>query len=106
MLGWPGLRGGLTASLAAGGLFFFLFLLGGMGAGDVKLMAAVAAWAGTANVVNLVFRCCSWLDAWAILQKETSRKMLLEGSSLLRRMVKEIFNRNFGWALMDNRLCF
>jgi hypothetical protein len=46
------------------------------------------------------------LDSWAILQKETSRKMLLEGSSLLRRMVKEIFNRNFGWALMDNRLCF
>jgi hypothetical protein len=57
------------------------------------------------NVVNLVFLCCSWLDAWAILQKETSRKMLLEGSSLLRRMVKEVFNRNFGWAPMDKRLC-
>jgi prepilin peptidase CpaA len=55
MLGWPGLRDGLTASLAAGGLFFLLFLLGGMGAGDVKLMAAVTAWAGTANVINLVF---------------------------------------------------
>jgi hypothetical protein len=45
------------------------------------------------------------LDVWAILQKETSRKMLLEGSSLLRRMVKEVFNRNFGWAPMDKRLC-
>jgi prepilin peptidase CpaA len=55
MLGWPGFKDGLSGSLAAGGLFFVLFLLGGMGAGDVKLMAAVTAWAGTENVVNLVF---------------------------------------------------
>jgi hypothetical protein len=58
------------------------------------------------NIANIVLLCCSWLDSWAILQKETSRKMLLEGSSLLRRMVKGIFNINFGWVLMDNRLCF
>jgi hypothetical protein len=57
------------------------------------------------NAANIVLLCCSWLDAWAILQKETSRKMLLEGSSLLRRMVKEIFNRNFGWAPVDKCLC-
>ena len=48
--GWPGLRGGLAGMLLAGGIFFLLFLLGGMGGGDVKLMAAVGAWVGLAQV--------------------------------------------------------
>jgi hypothetical protein len=57
------------------------------------------------NAANIVLLCCSWLDAWAILQKEMSRKMLLEGSSLLRRIVKEFYRREFGWAPVDYRLC-
>jgi prepilin peptidase CpaA len=55
VLGWPGFRDGLIASLGAGGLLFLLFLLRGMGAGDVKLMAAVGAWAGRVYIVNLLF---------------------------------------------------
>jgi prepilin peptidase CpaA len=39
-----------VAGLAVGfGLFFPLFVLGGMGAGDVKLMAALGAWLGPAG---------------------------------------------------------
>src|SRR2546427_11878372 len=53
--GWPGLTDGLRASLIAGGGLFVLFLLGGMGAGDVKLMAAVAAWDGSERVSDLLF---------------------------------------------------
>jgi hypothetical protein len=45
------------------------------------------------------------LDDWAILQKETPKKILLERSSRLRKMAKEFFNRCFGWAPVDNRLC-
>ena len=52
--GWPGLRSGLQGVALAGGLFLLLFLLGGMGGGDVKLMAAVAGWAGTAQVAALL----------------------------------------------------
>jgi len=48
--GWTELRGGLLGMLFAGGIFFLLFLLGGMGGGDVKLMAAVGAWVGLAHV--------------------------------------------------------
>src|SRR6266404_6345311 len=48
--GWTELRSGLAGMLFAGGIFFLLFLLGGMGGGDVKLMAAVGAWVGTAQV--------------------------------------------------------
>jgi prepilin peptidase CpaA len=44
--GWSELRAGLAGMLIAGGIFFLLFLLGGMGGGDVKLMAAVGAWVG------------------------------------------------------------
>ena len=48
-LGLGGLRGAgvaLLASLIAGSVFFVFFIAGGMGAGDVKLMAAVGALAG------------------------------------------------------------
>lgn len=51
MWGWPGLKGGLIGLLAGGGVFFVLYLLGGMGAGDVKLMAAVGTWAGGGRTV-------------------------------------------------------
>ena len=54
MLGWVGLKGGLTGLLLAGGIFYFLFLLGGMGGGDVKLMAAVGAWAGVRQVETIL----------------------------------------------------
>jgi prepilin peptidase CpaA len=47
--GWAGLKGGLAGMAFAGGIFLLLFLLGGMGGGDVKLMAAVGAWVGFAQ---------------------------------------------------------
>lgn len=44
--GWRGTLDGLAAGLLGGGVFFVFFLVRGMGAGDVKLMAAVGVWAG------------------------------------------------------------
>jgi len=52
--GWPGLKGGLLGMLLAGGIFYLLFLLGGMGGGDVKLVAAVGAWAGTVQAESVL----------------------------------------------------
>lgn len=52
--GWHGLGQALGGSLVGGGVFFLLFLAGGMGAGDVKLMAAVGAWAGLRHSVTLL----------------------------------------------------
>lgn len=48
---WPGLKGGLIGIVVGGGIFYLLFLVGGMGGGDVKLMAAVGAWAGADQTV-------------------------------------------------------
>lgn len=49
--GWHGLAQGAEGMLAGGGIFFLFFLVRGMGAGDVKLMAAVGAWAGIGPAV-------------------------------------------------------
>ena len=54
MLGWPELKTGLVGVLVGGGIFYLLFLVGGMGGGDVKLMAAVGAWAGAAQTVAVL----------------------------------------------------
>jgi prepilin peptidase CpaA len=42
------------AGLIAGGIFFLFFVAGGMGAGDVKLMAAVGCLAGTAHLKEVL----------------------------------------------------
>ena len=47
--GWTGLKRRAGGHALAGGIFFLLFLLGGMGGGDVKLMAAVGAWVGSSR---------------------------------------------------------
>ncbi len=50
--GWPGLIIALQG-LGLGVIFLFLpFLLGGLGAGDVKLMALVGAWLGAGLTVE------------------------------------------------------
>ena len=52
--GWLGLESAVWGALLAGGIFFLLFVIGGMGGGDVKLMAAVGAWAGVAQVTPIL----------------------------------------------------
>ncbi len=54
LLGLSGLKSGAIGMLVAGGLFLLLFLLGGMGGGDMKLMAAVGAWVGSTQVMTLI----------------------------------------------------
>lgn len=52
--GWHGLAQALGGLLISGGAFYLLFLAGGMGAGDVKLMAAVGAWVGLKQSMTLL----------------------------------------------------
>jgi prepilin peptidase CpaA len=53
-LGYQALRSGLIGLIVAGGVFALLFLIGGMGGGDVKLMSAVGAWAGSSQAVPVL----------------------------------------------------
>ena len=52
--GWRGAFDGLMAGLVGGGVFLLLFLVRGMGAGDVKLMTAIGMWAGLRHVVAIM----------------------------------------------------
>ncbi len=57
MSGWHGLGTALLGMLVGGGIFLVFYLLGAMGAGDVKLMAAVGAMAGPRKSLEAVFAC-------------------------------------------------
>ena len=50
--GWHGLGQSLGGVALATVAFGALFCMGGMGAGDVKLMAAIGAWLGVAQIVT------------------------------------------------------
>lgn len=52
--GWHGVGAALLSGLIAGAVFFAFFVAGGMGGGDVKLMAAVATLYGFANMPSLL----------------------------------------------------
>lgn len=56
-----------AASALAGSLFLVLFLAGGMGGGDVKLMAAIAAGIGLSNTGALLVFTALFGGAMAIL---------------------------------------
>ncbi len=52
--GWASLGTAAAAGLAAGAVMLLFFLAGGMGAGDVKLMAAVACFTGLSPLGTLL----------------------------------------------------
>jgi prepilin peptidase CpaA len=47
------LLGSLLGVLFGGGILFPIYCLGGMGAGDVKLLAGVGAWLGVPGIVHV-----------------------------------------------------
>ena len=57
LLGWRGLATALAGGALAGGVFFLLYLVRGMGAGDVKLITAVGCFSGFPNVVQILVAC-------------------------------------------------
>ena len=57
VLGWRGLATALAGGLLAGGVFFLLYLVRGMGAGDVKLMTAVGCFTGLPAALQIMVAC-------------------------------------------------
>ena len=49
LFGWAGLGSSLLGTAVGLGLLLPLYAIGGMGAGDVKLLAGVGAWMGATN---------------------------------------------------------
>ncbi len=51
--GWESMGMAAVAGLAGGAIFFVFFVVGGMGAGDIKLMAGVACIAGFGHLIEI-----------------------------------------------------
>ena len=83
LLGLSGLKSGALGMLIAGGLFLVLFVLGAMGGGDMKLMAAVGAWVGSTQVATL------------ILAAAIAGGILALGRILFRNMLGETLRNTF-----------
>jgi prepilin peptidase CpaA len=75
--------------VVAGGLFLLLFVLGAMGGGDMKLMAAVGAWVGSTQVTTLILAAALAGGVLAI------GRMILNKAvgQTVRNMVRLIFYR-------------
>ena len=54
LTGWHGLFSALAAGLICGAIFFLFYMAGGMGAGDVKLIAAAGCFAGLPDTASLL----------------------------------------------------
>ncbi len=67
--GWSGFLHSALAALVGFGAFFVLYLMGGMGAGDVKLVAAFGAWLGSwlMLVVCLYAACAGGVYALGVI---------------------------------------
>ena len=65
--GLAGLVFSLQGMLTGFFLLIFLWLIGGMGAGDVKLLAAVGAWLGPWNICMLFMATGLVLGVWVLV---------------------------------------
>ncbi len=75
--GWNGAWASLAGAALGLGLFIAFYLLGGMGAGDVKLFGAVGAFTGPQALI-LVFVCTGLLGGIVGVLLAASRRRLRE----------------------------
>lgn len=69
--------------LTGGGLFLPLYLLRAMGAGDVKLMAAVGAFVGPDMALEIVLVTCVLGGVWALAAIVLKRAVKATGANML-----------------------
>jgi prepilin peptidase CpaA len=70
--GWAGLQDGFLGLALGLGLLIIPCILGGMGAGDVKALAALGAWLGPARTLHLFLYaaiCGGLIALWVMLWK-------------------------------------
>lgn len=90
--GWPGL--GSAASGLVVGLVLFLpfFVLGGIGGGDVKLLAALGAWLGPGQTL--------WLAAWSAMAGGPMALVVAAWRGYLRQALTNVWSLLMFWRVM------
>jgi prepilin peptidase CpaA len=81
--GWIGLAGSIGGLLLGLALFLPIYLLRGMGAGDVKLLAALGAWLGPASV--------AWVAIYAAIAGGIMAVAVALGAGYLRPMLANVW---------------
>jgi prepilin peptidase CpaA len=87
--GLAGLGTAVAGWLVGAALFFPFFALGGMGAGDVKLLAALGAWLGPAETV--------WLATYAAAAGGAVAVVVAVATGYLRTALSNLFLMVMHW---------
>jgi prepilin peptidase CpaA len=93
--GFQGLLTGGAGWLVGAAVFIPFFLLGGMGAGDVKLLAALGAWLGPRDVF--------WLAIYASLAGGVMAIAVATATGYLRTAVMNVYRLIAYWCLVGPR---
>ncbi len=73
--GMPGLAGSLLGALAGFGLMIMLYMMGGMGAGDVKFVTALGAWLGLPLTLYVLIAGCIAAGVYAAVLLVTAASL-------------------------------
>jgi prepilin peptidase CpaA len=93
--GVAGLGASVGGWLLGAALFLPFFLLGGMGAGDVKLLAALGAWLGPRDTL--------WVAIYASMAGGVMAVAVALGSGYLGTALRNVRNLVTYWALVGPR---
>ena len=93
--GWRGLAIAALGWLIGAAAFFIPFALGGLGAGDVKLLAAMGAWLGPAGAV--------WLALYTGVAGGVMALAVALGSGYLRRALSNVSLLLMHWRVAGLR---
>jgi prepilin peptidase CpaA len=91
--GWSGLYFSLAGLILGAGLFVIFYLLGGIGAGDVKLMGAIGSFLGAEQIL-IVFLLTGLVGGLMSLYKIVMNHSIKQAKSRLARLNirKGLFN--------------
>ena len=93
--GWKGLAAAALGWVIGAAAFFVPFALGGLGAGDVKLLAAMGAWLGPAGAV--------WLALYTGVAGGVMALTVALGSGYLRRALSNVSLLLMHWRVAGLR---
>ncbi|MDI6854731.1 MAG: prepilin peptidase [Deltaproteobacteria bacterium] len=94
--GWSGLASGLFGMVLGFALLVVFYIIGGMGAGDVKAMAALGAWLGPARTFELFIYMAIFggvMSVFALWWRGQLWSSLRQGLSSLKNFI-------VGWVLL------
>lgn len=93
--GWNGALASLSGWAVGAGVLFAAYVLGGMGAGDVKLLGALGAWLGPGEAL--------WIALYTGVAGGVAAVVVAAGSGYLGQMWRNLWALLAYWRVMGIR---